>query len=61
MDKDLKARRQRLLRVLGETGPRKRTVCLGLLGGDAKAFDELLAEGKIVRRGDRKGARYAKA
>lgn len=52
----------KLLRVLRETGPRKKTVCVGLVGGEgafARAL-ESLARRRLVRWiGDRKGRRLA--
>lgn len=51
----------RILRVVRETGGRKRSVLDALAGGDRAVLDRLLQEGKVVMRGDRKGALYEHA
>jgi hypothetical protein len=61
MHKRAKDGRRRLLRVLRETGPRKRTVCLGLLGGSDRALEQLIRDGKVKVQGTTKGALYAAA
>jgi hypothetical protein len=61
MNKKTKRARFRVLRMLRETGGRKRTVIDGLAGGDREVLDGLLSEGKVVMRGTRKGAIYEHA
>lgn len=50
--------RRRILRVLRETGGRKRSVLDALAGGDRKVLDKLLEERAVVMRSDRRGATY---
>lgn len=60
MKKRTKAEAMRaLLQVLRETGPRKRTVCVGIAGEEA--FEQLLREGKIKTKGSKRGTEYAHA
>lgn len=54
----VKAKRRLILRVLRETGGRKRNVIDGLAGGDRSVLDRLLREEKVRMRGTRKGATY---
>jgi hypothetical protein len=52
--------RQRILAVLRETGPRKRSV-LDALVGERAVLDSLRRDRLVVRRGDKRGAVYAAA
>lgn len=52
------AARRRIMRVVGDTGPRKRTVLVGLAGGDAGVVKGLVGDGSLVRIGKAKGALY---
>ena len=53
--------RRRILRVLRDSGGRKRSVLDALAGGDRKVLDGLIEEGKIRMRGDKRGATYEHA
>lgn len=50
---------ERLLKMLRETGPRKRTVCVGLVG--ERVFEALLAARRLRMVNSRRGARYRAA
>lgn len=47
MDKKLADLRRRMLRILRETGARKRTVLDGIAGGDCAVLDSLLQDRKV--------------
>lgn len=58
---DMGAARRRILKVLGETGGRKRNVLDGLAGGDRRVLDELVRQKRVRIEGIRKGARYVRS
>jgi len=49
---------RRITKILG-LGPRKRNVLDALAGGDRAVLDGLIARGRVVMIGDRRGALYA--
>jgi hypothetical protein len=61
MPEAIRKARAAILRVLRESGGRKRTVLDGLAGGDRSVLNGLLAERKVIIRGQRKGAVYVHA
>lgn len=54
-DRELRAR---VIRVVRETGPRKRRVLDSLSYGDRATVDHLLAAGRLVTIGSKRGTKY---
>lgn len=52
------AARVRILKVTHETGPRKRTVLLGLAAGHASLVDNMITDGSLVKYGSKRGTTY---
>lgn len=50
--------KRRILRITGETGPRKMNIINAMAGGDFFIITDMLRDGSLVKFGDRRGALY---